>query len=382
MILSYGGRNCWAFKEWLEISFRANGNVPADYKFKNKEAFSSLCFIGANAAGKSCALKILSFIVDFCTNSFSYPIEQGILFDSFFGSNSKSDFFLEFCINDSEEEYYYEVSLDNTKIYEEQLYTKTGNKKNHLIHRVNNEIKKNTLAPNISNIILKDNSSIISTWSQYGIKEIGPFRSFFQNIITNVSYSGTYEETMSDYASKYFYNHQDMFKRVIELLKSFDTGISDIRIEKGINRNNKESFYSVFTHFSDDGKHELPYINQSTGTKMLYNHLMDFITVLDRGGVLAFDELDSHLHSDIVPMLISLFLDPNINKNNAQIVFTSHNESILNIMKKYRLYVFKKEKNTAFAYRVDELKNNTLYRNDRSLEDSYRLGQIGGRPNV
>ena len=115
---------------------------------------------------------------------------------------------------------------------------------------------------------------------------------------------------------------------------------------------------------------------------MLYNHLMDFITVLDRGGVLAFDELDSHLHSDIVPMLISLFLDPNINKNNAQIVFTSHNESILNIMKKYRLYVFKKEKNTAFAYRVDELKNNTLYRNDRSLEDSYILGQIGGRPNV
>ena len=90
MILSYGGKNCWAFKDWLEISFRANGNVPNEYKNGNNEAFSALCFVGANASGKSCALKVLAFIKDFCLNSFAYPIEEGIIFDSYFNNSDKS----------------------------------------------------------------------------------------------------------------------------------------------------------------------------------------------------------------------------------------------------------------------------------------------------
>ena len=36
MLLGYGGRNCWCFKEWIDINLRLNGHVP--------EKFSS-CFI-------------------------------------------------------------------------------------------------------------------------------------------------------------------------------------------------------------------------------------------------------------------------------------------------------------------------------------------------
>ena len=84
MILAYGGRNCWSFREWLEISFRVNKKVPKDISFKNKRAIPVLCFEGANAAGKSCALRVLSFIFDFCMNSFSYNTDEPILFDSFY----------------------------------------------------------------------------------------------------------------------------------------------------------------------------------------------------------------------------------------------------------------------------------------------------------
>lgn len=83
MITSYGARNCWAFKEWMVINFRINGNVPEEYGFKDVRVLPALCFEGANASGKSCSLRVLSFIFDFCRNSFNYRNDAPIMFDSF-----------------------------------------------------------------------------------------------------------------------------------------------------------------------------------------------------------------------------------------------------------------------------------------------------------
>lgn len=100
------------------------------------------------------------------------------------------------------------------------------------------------------------------------------------------------------------------------------------------------------------------------------------------GGVLIFDELDTHLHSDIVPEILRFFTDANINRKNAQIIFSSHLVSLMDILKKYRIYLFKKLKGESICYRVDELKGNSLRRNDRSLEQLYKSGALGGLPDV
>ena len=93
MIIEYGGKNCWAFKEWMTINFEINKNVPSEYGFSDINVVPTLCFEGANASGKSCALRVLSFIMDFCSNSFSLQKNQDILFESFFNNNETSEFF-------------------------------------------------------------------------------------------------------------------------------------------------------------------------------------------------------------------------------------------------------------------------------------------------
>ena len=100
MLLGYGARNCWAFKEWLEINFRLNKRVPTEYGFSDKRAVQALCFEGPNASGKSCGLRVLSFIMDFCLNSFSYKVDGGIFFDSFFHNDDPSEFYITFCLNE------------------------------------------------------------------------------------------------------------------------------------------------------------------------------------------------------------------------------------------------------------------------------------------
>ena len=104
MVLGYGARNCWCFKDWIDIDLRLDGYVPKEIA-QGKNFSTILGFKGANASGKTNALKIFAFIADFAQNSFLYPTDSKILFDSFFLNEENSDFYVEFIIQDIEYRY-------------------------------------------------------------------------------------------------------------------------------------------------------------------------------------------------------------------------------------------------------------------------------------
>ena len=122
--------------------------------------------------------------------------------------------------------------------------------------------------------------------------------------------------------------------------------------------------------------------SQSNGTKLLYNRLKDVFIALDTGGVLIFDELDTHLHFEIIPSILRFFTDTQTNKHGAQIIFTSHSTALMDDLKKYRVYLFKKIHGQSICYRMDEVPSNGYHRNDRSLEQMYKSGMMGGLINV
>ncbi len=383
MIVEYGARNCWAFKEWMVVSFQFNKNVPDEYGFSDCRVSPALCFEGGNASGKSCGLRVLSFIMDFCRNSFLRGSESDILLDTFFNNDDDSELFIKFTLPEHTDEIYdYEVKLTQRKVLEEKLSFYEENRKKLLIHRKDNRIIKNTLSSNIENILLRDNCSFISTFIQYGVPEIAPFNLFFGNIISNVTYNQTVDEQLIDYVASYYSKNPEMHRRVVKQLKIFDTGIEDVKIIKGADINGNNQYLSQFFHATDEDNNTLSYFDQSTGTKLLYNRLRDFFLTIDIGGVLVYDEIDMHLHSRIVPYLYNFFLDREQNTNHAQIIFTSHDSSIIDDMKKYRTYLFNKEDGESYCYRVDELPGNVVLRNERSLETTYKTGVLGGVPNV
>ena len=124
MIRKFGGRNCWSFKEWCEIDFCINKNVPEEYGFKDVRVVPALLFEGANASGKTCALRILSFIASFCVNSFLLKPESDLFFDTYFKNEDKSEFFVDFSLaEDINTIYTYELTLDRKKIYSENYQT-------------------------------------------------------------------------------------------------------------------------------------------------------------------------------------------------------------------------------------------------------------------
>ena len=380
MLLAYGARNCWCFKDWIDIDLRLDGYVPKEIA-QGKNFSTILGFKGANASGKTNALKIFAFIADFAQNSFLYPTDSKILFDSFFLNEENSDFYVEFIIHDIE--YRYECTLSKDKVINEVL-SEIKNSGGYVLFKRNfNKILENHLYDNATKIIYRDNASFISTLHQYGVENISIIYGFFSRKTINVTYRGLRHEidrNIPAISNSYFHN-KDALIFTKNLIKKFDTGISDIEISFREDEAAEKSYFPIFSHDDAGSIKKLTIDQESSGTKALYIDLFFYYTNLKSGGVLILDEFDINLHPDILPHLIKLFTDNVTNPLSAQMLFTSHNAEILDILGKYRAYIVEKEAGESFAYRLDEPKTNIL-RNDRPISVPYRRRFLGGYPKI
>ena len=380
MLLGFGGKNCWCFKDWMQIDLSLGEGVPADVAM-GLPACTAMCFKGANASGKTNALKVYSFIRAFVYNSFTDRPDKPIMFDSFFHNDEPSEFYAEFLAN----EVYYRYELTTTKkaVITERLFRKKneeGSRETEVFAREGNLITKNTLYKGHKDILFRENASFISTLKQYNLPEISDIYDFFFKTAINVGYFGLYDrgENNPEGLTQYYYKHPEELKFTIDKIKLFDTGISDIEIKTQTNEQGQTFVYPVFYHaLADNKKFAMSFIEESRGTQALFCKLNNYFEVLKDGGVLVLDEFDINLHPDILPHLLDWFIKAENNPKHAQILFTTHNVDIMDILGRYRTYLFEKEDGESFCYRLDEPKSPSL-RNDRTLSVPYRKHLIGG----
>ena len=115
-------------------------------------------------------------------------------------------------------------------------------------------------------------------------------------------------------------------KKVIDYFASFDPSIIGFKVRK-LKDDDKDEHMEIDAIHRIVGTKEtvsIPLDEESDGTlKMfaLYPLLQD---ALEQGGVLCIDELNARLHPLLVRSFLITFLNPEINKNNAQIIFTTH----------------------------------------------------------
>ena len=85
---------------------------------------------------------------------------------------------------------------------------------------------------------------------------------------------------------------------------------------------------------------------ESSGTSKLYDLSSYILSSLVYGKTFIIDEFNNALHPIIEKMIIELYLDPNINKKNAQLLITSHDTYILDACKLKREQVWFTDKNS------------------------------------
>lgn len=85
----------------------------------------------------------------------------------------------------------------------------------------------------------------------------------------------------------------------------------------------------MLEHRGTDGMVRLPYRFESVGTQNFLALLGPILDVLDTGGVLVVDEIDTSLHPRLVSELVRMFQSPRSNPHQAQLIYSTHDVTVM-----------------------------------------------------
>ncbi|MFJ5225868.1 ATP/GTP-binding protein [Streptomyces sp. NPDC088400] len=173
----------------------------------------------------------------------------------------------------------------------------------------------------------------------------------------------------------------DQGHRIKELLRVADLGITDALVDPAARGTGKVRL----VHRSSSGEVALDWQRESFGTRSWFALLGPMMLALENGAVLLLDELDASLHPRFAAEVIRLFKDPLSNPKNAQLLFTSHEVTVLSTPTGERLLdpgqVWFTEKDKDGATELYPLSSLSPGPHE-DLAKSYLEGAFGGVPSL
>jgi AAA15 family ATPase/GTPase len=118
--------------------------------------------------------------------------------------------------------------------------------------------------------------------------------------------------------------------------------------------------------------------DESAGTQKLFEFAGGWIRALEWGATLFVDELDRSLHPHVTRFLVGLFHGA-ANRKNAQLIFTTHDTTLLDtrLMRRDQIWFVEKDSNkSSHMYSLLDFQP----RKDEALERGYLRGRYGAIP--
>ena len=179
---------------------------------------------------------------------------------------------------------------------------------------------------------------------------------------------------------------------VVKYFSSFDETIKDFRVEKVPSasseiRDNEYKIYAIHNMMDSDQIAEIPLEDESAGTLKMFALYPELHEVLHNGGVYFVDELNARLHPLLVRNIILTFLNPEINTQHAQLVFTTHDTWQLSnqLLRRDEIWFTEKDdKGISTLYSLADFvdEDGTRIRKDENYEKNYLLGKYGAIPTL
>lgn len=198
-----------------------------------------------------------------------------------------------------------------------------------------------------------------------------------------------------------WFEEQNLVKKVSTLLSLVDTGISNIQFQEKFDsddvklpdelpeeikvhilKNIKNKPF--FAHLNDDGMSEyFEEEKESSGTIKFFNFAPILIEILSNGGVLIMDELDNSMHPFMAELIIKLFNDVNVNKRNAQLIFSTHNINLMSseLLRRDQIWLTEKYKGSTKFFSLDDFDKKKI-KPKSPFNQWYLDGRFGGIPSI
>lgn len=364
---------------------------------------------GPNAGGKSNLIKAMQFMQGFVLTSHSHQEGQRINVAPFalstetrMAPSEVEVFFVQDHVR-----YQYGFAATPIRITREWLLAYPEGKAQRWFERTYNhkEDKENwyfgskfTGRKQLWQEATRKNALFLSTAIQLNNEQLKPVFSWFQHTLAiippnaPINIKFTLDQCESDEGKK----------RIMEFLQSADLTIAGIDVKKikvpfsptmlpaeiaqevkeKITRDmqDKEMPLIFFQHRDDRGELvPISLSDESDGTQKLFAFSGPWLDVFAKGRILFVDEMDTSLHPLLVRFLIMNFHNTTVNKSNAQLIFATHDTSVLDADLFRRDQIWFVEKSKSNATTLFPLSDFSP-RKGEALEKSYLKGRYGALP--
>lgn len=400
--------NFYGVKDPVEISFIEGGEKEKiGYVNVGKERVSLISgFYGANASGKSTVLNIIDTVTrvmvskqqEFVLAPNGMQTETVISLPNYTKAMQSKPTVIEMDFIIEKDKYNYSVSIINEgkEISEEVLYKnnkKIFSRKEHSIsfEKKISDLVKSITAPKKSSFlsVILDDSSDVSVFAnikeELGVSNLNQIKTNFCFITDkrSVQMGQNNLNGLFAFAVNYLNSNTEIQTKMLGIVnpvvKYFEPSFESLVIKKEgdanlINKSftfNYEAKYNNF--YKNLGATEL-----SAGTRELISYIGDILRILKIGGVVVYDETSKFYHPDMEIAILNLFKDKDINKNNAQLFFSSHNHETFDLLQNDQAHILQKKDDNIIASKVSDYD----VKERDNIKKIYRLGSLGGVPDT
>jgi uncharacterized protein len=404
MLLEIRLSNFFSIQDEVSLDFRA-GNIKTAkarelsdnvFEWDGEQILKTVGMYGPNASGKSNIIKAIRFCCRMILDSHGH--NEGTVFNfvpfKFGGENTPSSFLIRFVLD--EIEYEYSFQLTRTNIVGESLFhypngrrarvfvrdEKAGSTKAERYQFGDTIRKPLDVAENTS-----DKTLYLSRASQMDRELLKQIYHFF-----NERFLLGLVPLSSMRADELFKKNKELIVRALQMS---DSDIVDVRsihekidgtsfrfdVETGSSESFKHPIQRV--RFETVHKHSPYHVfdldsEESEGTRKLFHLLLRLVDVVKGDKVLMLDEFDSSLHQRIAEFVVSMVHASSC----AQLLFTTHNTSLINLNKMRRDQIVFVNKNESGATEVYSLFDYKDFREHMDAEKGYRMGRFDAVPFV
>lgn len=367
----------------------------------------SVAIYGPNASGKSNVLGGLGFMRQAVLHSHrSFSPEGGVPRQPFaWGEKLAEPSLFEIAFKVDGVRYEYGFCADDQRFVEEWLYAYPSARKQTWFERDGDEFKFGEHLHGENRTIEKltrPNSLFLSAAAQNRHVQLSPVFRWFAAVRTRnlrTMFSGRWQDRSvppgRDFAlwwnrpasappeestSAQLRAGDDVRKaRFRDLLRAADFGIVDVDVLDDSAARRRV----MIKHHSERDDAWLPLEEESHGTQQLFALVPAALDALTSGSPLLVDELDASLHPLLSLKLVEAFHDPGQNPRNAQLLFTTHDTTLLGSLlgpePLRRDQVWLTEKDDQGATRLYPL-TDFRPRKQENLERGYLQGRYGAIP--
>jgi hypothetical protein len=170
----------------------------------------------------------------------------------------------------------------------------------------------------------------------------------------------------------------------LALLRFADLGIDDVQVLKDeeTEPTDKSRRQLQLVHRIDGQEVPFDLDEESAGTRTWFRLIGPALSALRTGGIMLFDEIDASLHPKLSARLLELFHDPETNPLGAQLIFTTHDTSLLNHLNRDEVWLTEKGRNGATTLTALAEYGGDKVRRSLNLEKAYLQGRFGAVPEL